>query len=350
MISAAWSVIAWVGSRWGSASRTFGRVLLTAAAGFPALALLYLLAPGFIESPLSAVDDLYEQVRLSKLRELQPLFTEASEGFSWAGHVARPSLWFGLALLAWPVLLWRLWRERGAVFWLWAAVGLNAAIFTVMALMQIRWLPYAVTSLILPYAFLLHQLLDRLPQLNVKPLLARLFVAVYVIWWVAPTILVASFGPAAKALPVALTSAFNGSCDYAALGRHLSDLEGLGANPLKVLIFTDHGSELLYRTPHSVLSMPNHRLQPGFSESYEIFAALDHAGAVERIRANEIDLVVVCADDANARGFYRTAGGDGAEEPKTLFYRLQTGSAPTGLLELPLPMELSPLRLYKPAP
>ena len=48
-----------------------------------------------------------------------------------------------------------------------------------------------------------------------------------------------------------------------------------GGVPKTVLTFTDYAPSLLYDTPLRVLSIPNHRPQPGFATTYRILSALD---------------------------------------------------------------------------
>lgn len=93
-----------------------------------------------------------------------------------------------------------------------------------------------------------------------------------------------------------------------------------------VMAFVDAGPELVVRTSLSVLSMPNHRPQPGFMSTWDAMTTTRTDVARTILDREGVDLVVVC-DAASRRAFY----GDGAD---TLHTRLATGDAPSWLDEV----------------
>jgi hypothetical protein len=115
----------------------------------------------------------------------------------------------------------------------------------------------------------------------------------------------------------------------------LNDPAGLGAAPKTILALIDFGPELLYRTQHSVLSIPNHRYQPGFAAGYRIMTASDFAAAERGLRAAGVDLVLVCPNSVEA-WFYNTE-----TEATTLSEALQAGDPPGYLNQVVLPEPLN---------
>jgi hypothetical protein len=102
-----------------------------------------------------------------------------------------------------------------------------------------------------------------------------------------------------------------------------------------VLALIDFGPELLYRTPHSVLAIPNHRLQRGFATGYRVMSASNFAEAERGLRAAGVDLVLICPDSAES-WFYETD-----ESAQTLNEALRDDDPPAFLRPLALPAPLS---------
>jgi hypothetical protein len=125
------------------------------------------------------------------------------------------------------------------------------------------------------------------------------------------------------------------TCPIRELAPLLVDPAGLGSAPKTILALIDFGPELLYRTPHSVLAIPNHRRQPGFTAGYRIMTASDFATAERGLRAAGVDLVLVCPNSAES-WFYNT---DSSAE--TLSQALQAGNPPGYLSRVALPEPLN---------
>lgn len=110
---------------------------------------------------------------------------------------------------------------------------------------------------------------------------------------------------------------------------------------MTILALIDFGPELLYRTRHSVLAIPNHRRQPGFTTGYRIMTASDFTVAERGLRSAGIDLVLVCPSSAES-WFYDTES-----EAQTLSQALQAGEPPGYLDRIALPAPLDgQFRLY----
>jgi hypothetical protein len=114
------------------------------------------------------------------------------------------------------------------------------------------------------------------------------------------------------------------------------------------MTFADYGPELLYRTGHSVLSIPNHRPQPGFTATYLVLSRASEGLARAMLAEHGVDWILLCPGKVE-RSVFAADGEDG----DTLYARLAGGSPPPWLRPLPLPDDLaSQARLYaiSPAP
>jgi hypothetical protein len=98
-----------------------------------------------------------------------------------------------------------------------------------------------------------------------------------------------------------------------------------------VLAFIDFGPEILYRTGHSVYSIPTGRFQPGFTAGYGIMTATDPEEARLLIEKAGVDLIVVCPGSP-AGTMYSIES-----EAPTFYELLAEGEAPSFVRPLPLP-------------
>ena len=123
-------------------------------------------------------------------------------------------------------------------------------------------------------------------------------------------------------------------CLLKSVSQYLDDSTGWGDRPRNIVAFVDFGPELLYRTKHAVYSIPNHRYQRGFTDSYQMLAAADDNFALSIAERRNIELILICPEGVEDT-FYRN--DDGVE---TLHDRLSTGRGPWWLREAALPLPL----------
>ncbi len=258
-------------------------------------------------------------------------FPDSADG-DWMSAVTRPLLWLGLALPAVPWLLFGIWASAGPRRMAWVYLGLGAALFLPLAAREVRWAFYPELFLLIPYAALAGALVDWIAARASVHLVGALrprLVGAFCAWFYVP----AGMSDTAPQTSAAVRSAV--SCPIRELAQVLNDPAGLGASPKSILALIDFGPELLYRTAHSVLAIPNHRLQPGFTTGYRIMTESDFGAAERGLRSAGIDLVVVCPSSAES-WFYDT--GDDA---RTLSQALQAGDPPGFLSPVALPEPLS---------
>jgi hypothetical protein len=124
---------------------------------------------------------------------------------------------------------------------------------------------------------------------------------------------------------------------YALLGQP----QGFGDRPRIVLAHFNHGPELLYRTPHSVVASPYHRNVAGLLDSDRIFGARDDAAARRLIDRRGVELVLLCP---NGPALAQAAAKGGS----TFVGRLSQGQVPAWLRPVQVPAELAgAFRLYE---
>lgn len=322
------------------------RVVLSGLLGTVVLAMLWTLVPGFFESPLSRVDALYRTVRLINIEEIQPIvhWSDFGKGEALQG-IGQLFLWLGTAAVAIPGLIWMIAIRPSSEKRGWIALAAVAAIFVPLACAQVRWLAYAEAVLLIPYAAIVGLALDRISRMPrpewMLALPRALLVSLACVWFFGPAVVAsdASSGDTA-AETVAETG---GACPLTSLSRFLADPGGLGRRPLRVMAFVDFGPELLYRTPHSVYSIPNHRYQPGFTATYRIMTARSASAARALVQESRVELIVVCPNWPVEALFY---GGDAGNLEG--FYNDLAANTPPGFLQaVPLPDDLQRhFRLY----
>gem|GEM_PF-277327 len=334
--AAAWGVLeVWQRSGRRLAS-PFGRILAAALVTSIGGAALWLLMPGFFSDPMAAGDALYRQTHLPYIEELQPLLTWPAEGAgigAWAAALAKPVHWLGIAVLALPWLFWRLRNTAGGERRAWGLLAIGSVVFLPAGLIEARWAPYPEALLLIPYAdcaaAALARVAARLPSVGLA-LVRPLLVVVFCVWFYLPLALVGTGDEAGASVATAR------ACPLQDLAPVLDDPAGLGASPKRILALIDFGPELLYRTPHSVFAIPNHRPQPKYAEGYRIMSARDPEVARRGLAAIGADLILICPGSAED-WFYGQETGDGP----TLYQRLRDGPVPAFLVPYDLPNPLA---------
>jgi hypothetical protein len=286
---------------------------------------MLILFPQLAQGPLGAVDPLYDRLRLQRIVEIQPLVSLARLAAGRLGEVVNRVIQvIGIAFIAVPFLGVLLARPRVRGHRIWVAIALALAVFLPLAAYQIRWSIDAQLLLVPPYAAAVAWLLARVAE-HLPP--SRLQV-------VRPLIIVgALFWPIglAQLLPQQEVATADQACP---IDRVSSLLDGLGPSGT-ILALADHGPELLYRTRHQVLSIPNHRLQPGFTAGYRALTASDPQVARAELEGHGVSWILLCPSTVE-RDHY----GEGHEGEATLYRRLLDGTAPAWARPVALPEDL----------
>ncbi len=101
----------------------------------------------------------------------------------------------------------------------------------------------------------------------------------------------------------------------------------------------DFGPEILYRARRSVFSIPNHRLQTGYTDTYRAMSAASDEAARAILERREVDLVLLCRS-SSMDSFYRRGAQVSSPEETIFRERLLRGQVPTWLKPVPLPDNL----------
>jgi len=290
------------------------------------------LIPGFFSGPGATVDELYRQTRLQNIEEGKPLISiSALYAGQWGQQVARFTYWSGIAIPAMAVLLFQLRRRPMLETRFWAYLAVGFAVFLPLLFKNLRW-AYYVAILSLPgYAWLIGKILHHISISTSGPSLAMFRVGAIVIgasWFVMPSLLLTASTGDSDANP-------RETCKLRTISEYLDNSNGWGDRRRNILAFVDFGPELLYRTKHAVYSIPNHRYQKGFTDTYRMLSAADDVVALNIAERLSVELILLCPEGVEDT-FYRNE--DGGE---TLHDRLSTGQTPWWLREISLPPPLN---------
>jgi hypothetical protein len=300
--------------------------MLAALLGVLAIAVLMVLCfPELRDGPLGRVAPLYARIRLHNIVEIQPL---VSVEWLSSGHVGeavqRLIKVIGIALFALPCLALLLARSSGPAWRFWATVAVALLAFLPLTFYQVRWATYAEAFLVWPYAAGIAWLLTRFTRAERRAgVVLRPLLILAALFW--PLLL-------GKALPEQKIESAGRACPLDRLAAVLNRTPG----PQTLLAYADYGAELLYRTPHSVLSIPNHRPQPGFAATWRILTATDEGAARAELTRFGVDRILLCPS-ATERALFAVPG---AQQP-TLYQRLADGQPPFWLRPLPLERDLA---------
>ena len=328
-LTAAFWWFLWVASRWGWAKGLRDRAAMTGLGSFGVLAPLLILFPEFAGSPLGEVDPLYHETRLDRIAELQPLHSFGPAGF--LGGAAAVVVMAGTAFLALPYLGLRLVRAASvARRVLWGFFILLVGGSLGLSLAQARWSDYLALSTVIPYTLFVSAVVSGLGKSLTgralrltRPLVLLLLILGHAIVGIGLGLLAADPSEpeglrgdwvVADTGRVALDPNHPledpGPCLVREVAILLNDGAWFGESEL-VLAHTDYGPELLYRTGHSVLSIPNHRPQPGYTLTHEVMGHSEPEVAAALLVQRGVGVVVLCRDDIES-GFFRYPGTDGS--------------------------------------
>jgi len=328
-----WAVVTGVRVMVGTKPGWYSRIALAVVGAAMVAAVMEMFFPGFFRGPAN-VDHLYREIRGQHISEVQPLFSGG-----WESGLSRFLLWFGIAIPAIPVMVHRLVKHHEPEVRLWIYVSIGLLIFAPRAIQKIRWVTYVGILLLPGYAWLVARIVQSMETRISKRqvvLFRPLVLLSCAIWFILPAVLMATL----EEQPSGESGGQRG-CPLAPISRYLNDSEKWGNRPKNILAFADFGPELLYRTKHSVYSIPNHRFQRGFTDSYHIMSASTDEEAFEIIRERQVDLILTCATRED-KLYIRQDGRD------TFYDRISEGKVPSWVREVGLPDDVcGDFRLYE---
>jgi len=294
--------------------------------------------PGFFAGPMSNSGELFQRVHLSKVKELQPAISIAAlNSENWLYAFAKFFLWVGIIIPGIPLLISRITQSHDDDERIcWSFIGILCLAYIPLSLSELRWASYTAILMLPGYIWLI----SRLMQICTNRLNGQLAGLARI------TILVGSVS--IFALPKVFIGEEEGDrqqdvgCPLIPISEFLSNPASTGGGAKNLLAFTDFGPEILYRTPHSVFSIPSHRHHSGFTDSFMIMTAIDDRDAMRLILDREINLILLCPE-GHEKHFYSST-----EDKPTFHKRLASDDAPEWLERVILPDELAePFMLYR---
>jgi hypothetical protein len=285
--------------------------------------------PGFFSGPWGNMDELFMQAHHTRVKELQPLIplSALSKG-NWLDPLLTFSLYLGIIVPGIPALIYLTSRSSGPMRWCWAFIGIHCLVYIPLSFNEVRWADYSVILMLPGYTWLIAALMKYVTDTykgKGAGLISVLVLVSSAMIFILPEVIFREHEKEEK----------THSCPLIPVSEHLSDPATWGDRPRSLLAFTDFGPELLYRTPHSIFSIPSHRYHSGFNHSYEIMSATDDTQALKLVKERQIDLILICPG-GHENNFYASA-----DDTETLHKRLSSNNAPAWLEQIKLTDELA---------
>lgn len=317
------------------------RMAAVTACGIVALGLLWLVQPDLFAGRVAVVDPLYAMTRSSHILESQPVYRPGSlEAFGPWFVVQRIAVYFGYALAGAIFLIYLLAHPRTSrrELWIFIASALGAVMIFVLTKqgLALRDGPLLGLILLFPYTELVIRIHDRLSGYawHGAALLRTFSLAALVMW---PYIIAWAAG---STEPNLKTRGVTKVCPVTEMARYLGGTEPWRDPPRWIMALADFGPEIMYRTRHSVFSIPNHRLQTGYTDTYRAMSATRDEAARAIIERREVDLILLCRSPM-MDSFYRRGAQVSSPEETIFRERLLRGQVPTWLKPVPLPDRLN---------
>lgn len=218
--------------------------------------------------------------------ELQPLWTRAGGRIS----LAQMHLQLGLLVYALPVALVLFWRSRLLPTGPKVILGLLAVGFTVLSVMQRRWLDHVVLGLAPVMVIAAWELGGRIlcARQADSPGRRMMLTGVICLALLSPATGFALSPPPTQAHPLDLRTALVAARIKEYELKHPSEADRRG-----ILCDDAEGSMLLYRTRLPVVAAPYHRTVDGIVEAATFYAERDDAAAREQLSRLRVRYVVV---------------------------------------------------------
>jgi len=246
--------------------------------------------PLLLSGPYGAMDKRLADLFFFNLEEAQPL-------------IERYTFYKGLLLMATPLLALGVCptlftKARDEKKWGWLLIGSLLSASIMLALYyQIRVLIYALLFSIIPLLAYIELGWDWLSAHRSGR--GRFWAEIALILTIGPLSAILlpalqdgrSFNTGIILFPA---QTFDDSCQMMGLDKLLNAPSYTARAPLRILSVMDQGPELLFRTPHTILSAPYHTNVRGNLDVLDFFSTADPTQAQQIARRDGINLVVLC--------------------------------------------------------
>ncbi len=318
-------------------SRPLPRAAIATGAVVAAAIAIWWIAPELFAGPGSIVDPLYKVTRLDRILEYLPIVSP--ERFGWVNNLGRAifALSFpAIAIIATVVFLIR--SDQADRLGLGFVYCAGLGFFMIQAYQGVHWNFYATAISVPVMVRLIRATLVSIGNMRVPPA-AMLTRSVLMVGLLIGPMMVG--GILMQWGSSAVSDVAYRRCGYDEVIGTLNDPAGIGASAKRVIAFVDFNPEILYRTRHYVYSAPNHRPQPGYTQTYELMAESDMAAVPGRLTEMRAEYLLICIDNSE-RAFYRTFS-----QTRNFHDRLVGSEMFFFLRPVRLPPKAGYLRLYK---
>jgi len=333
-IFAFWTAIRAIEQKWPTLSRApLVRLLPAVPLGIGGVGILLLAFPHVLGPDHGIpVDPLYASLRLNRIQEYYPILGTAdfkTMPTLLAAVTARVSHLLPL-IVAFVGMLILLIRDTPDRRWVWGTLLFVAAVSVLLTWPLVpAWMPMILVLMIPGHGLVAALAFSALPK-------TRLIVRVPTRVALALAVLI---GPVIAQSIVHKTEKSDQKtvlthCTVNELARWLGS--ALPPTPsLNIMALADLGAELMYRTPHNVYAIPNHRYQPGFTMRWAVISAPTQAEARAKAAEAQVDILLVCdfAGDIDPR--------NPTQPPPPFKTQLLRGDVPEWLDPLPAPDTVS---------
>jgi len=241
--------------------------------------------------------------------------------------------YLGIALLSIPhlvALLCKNLSQDQRMFW--SHTGLVLLFLTPIAIIQVRSAIFAAAWLVIPYSDFLLQLGAKINNFIPKVLYQRFMqILLVMIGSIGFTVI----GEVVMGVEGNFPKSAKDACPIAPVSDFLNGSDLLHGETQTILAFVNFGPELLYRTPHRVLSTPYHRNMSSVIDTNAIMQAETVNEAQSLLKSREVDLILLCPKSGERRYYSYTTG-------EAKFYdNLMAGQLPKWISPLSLPQGVS---------
>lgn len=337
LVCAVWATAAMLEDRKSLVGQIRYRIPVIGGAACAGLIVLVVLFPDFASGPFGVMDPRILPIWHEHVRELKPLLPDSVE------HTGEFLFFLGGVILCLPYVLAMAWRRRNdASDFRWLLFAVIIATYFVLSLKHFRFGPFAELASAMALADMIARLVDwserRLDMIRRVLVTGTGSLALMFGGLIAGSYLLALSAEASE-------TKTGPECKIAAIAPALNDPKTLGAEPLVVAALLDYGPEILYRSPHAVVSAPYHRNGAGIWDSHRLFAAPDEAETRAIVSRRGVGLLLVCPAGKEKRFFNYEAGS------KNLYSRLIDGDTPSWLTPVDTGLEdTTGFRLFRVRP
>ncbi|MDR0533478.1 MAG: hypothetical protein LBH01_05935 [Verrucomicrobiales bacterium] len=288
--------------------------------GFIVFGIAELLNPQFILGPTANIDPILVKMWFNHIQEYQHLYSP------WSDLPGQLALWLFPAIFGIPRSIHKIRKTSDPhtrSIWIYL-LAINL-VFALLAIAQARWILYSEAVALIPFVGFIYFLIDHLcrrVRKNFYPLVR--------------CVVIICFAVGNFALGVLLTPKNSPSLAKHNTKNQIPELcdwmnaQPFANSPQVIAASCNYGTEIVYRTPFSVIATGSHRNADGILYVYHLFTNEDLDSARQQLLAKHITLVLI-----------NLKTSDITVSDKSFYNLLKIGQLPPWIKQLPLPADLA---------